>query len=324
MGLRITGLRVGGKPVAGPGLQVGANAQAVEIDFALLSWNREAESRFRTQLLGYEDVPGEWTSQASRSFNALAPGDYRLRIEARDHAGNASTPIEIPITVAAHWWQRPPAVLAGIAGLLLLGFAGTQWRTRSLTAQRRVLEGRVTERTAELDAANARLLDLSYRDALTGLANRRRLLERLDAPATDMPTALILVDVDHFKDYNDSLGHPAGDEALRAVARMMQQCAPEAALVARYGGEEFACLLPGAATPEAVELAERMRIAVAGCDIPVPGESRKMHVTISAGVASATLAASADAHLLMRHADIALYRAKRDGRNTVQASGDAN
>ena len=321
--LRITSLRVGGKPVGGPGMHVGADAQSVEIDFALLSWNRESESRFRTQLIGYEDKPGEWTAQASRTFNALPPGDYRLRIEARDHAGNESTPIEVPIVVDAHWWQRPPAVLAGITGLLLLGFAGSQWRTRSLTAQRRELEGRVAERTAELDAANARLLDLSYRDALTGLANRRRLLERLDAPATDMPTALILVDVDHFKDYNDSLGHPAGDEALRAVARMMQQCAPEAALVARYGGEEFACLFPGAATPEAVALAERMRIAVAGCDIPVPGESRTMHVTISAGVASATLATSADAHLLMRDADIALYRAKRNGRNTVQASGDA-
>ena len=190
-----------------------------------------------------------------------------------------------------------------------------------------MLEGRVAERTAELDAANARLLDLSYRDALTGLANRRRLLERLDAPSptpANTPTALILVDVDHFKAYNDSLGHPAGDEALRAVAKMMQQCAPETALVARYGGEEFACLLPSTDTSAAFALADRMRIAVADCDIPVPGESRTMHVTISAGVASASLATIADAHLLMRDADIALYRAKGDGRNTVQASADAD
>ena len=182
----------------------------------------------------------------------------------------------------------------------------------------------MAERTAELDAVNTRLLELSYRDALTGLANRRRLLERLNAPFTGKPTALILMDVDHFKDYNDSLGHPAGDEALRGVARMLLQCAPAEALVARYGGEEFACLLPTANTSDALSLAERMRVAVANCDIPVPGESRTMHVTISAGVASAILAGSNDAHMLMRHADIALYRAKDAGRNSVRSQDDAS
>ncbi len=325
--LRITQLRIGGTPVDGPGMHVGADAEAIEVDFALLSWYREGESRFRTHLIGYEDSPGKWSAQASRTFNALPPGSYLLKIEARDHAGNPSTPLEVPIVVDAHWWQRLPAAIAGIGGLMLLGYAGTQWRTRTLKAQRRVLERRVVERTAELDAANARLLELSYRDALTGLANRRRLLERLDAPPAAMPvspTALILVDVDHFKDYNDSLGHPAGDEALRSVARTMLECAPDSALVARYGGEEFACLLPGSNTADAVVLAERMRIAVAGCDIPVPGERRTMHVTISAGVASAVLTSSNDAHLLMRDADIALYQAKRDGRNTVKSKGEAS
>ena len=281
-------------------------------------------ARFRTQLVGYEDTPGEWSAQASRAFNALPPGNYQLRIEARDHAGNLSTPLEVPIIVDAHLWQGLPAYLAGILSLLFLGYAGTEWRTRTLEEQRRVLERRVAERTSELDAANARLLELSYHDALTGLANRRSLLEQLDASGTTMPTALILVDIDHFKHYNDSLGHPAGDEALRGVARMLLQCAPAEALVARYGGEEFACLLAGSNTAAAAALAERMRIAVAGCDIPVPGESRTMHVTISAGVASAVLASSNDAHMLMRNADIALYRAKRNGRNTVQSQDETN
>ena len=317
--LRITELRISGKPVTGPDMHVGTDAQAIDVDFALLSWTREGESRFRTQLIGYEDTPGEWSAQASRTFNALPPGNYQLRIEARDHAGNLSPPLEVPIVVDAHWWQRLPARIAGIAGLLLLGYAGTQWRTRTLKAQQRVLERAVAERTAELDAVNTRLLELSYRDALTGLANRRRLLERLNSPYSGRPTALILIDVDHFKDYNDTLGHPAGDEALCAVAKMMLHCAPADALVARYGGEEFACVLPDTDTVTAVAVAERMRIAVSNCDIPVPGESRTMQVTISAGVASAVLAGSNDAHLLMRNADIALYRAKDDGRDTVRS-----
>jgi len=322
--LRVTELRIGGKPVAGPEMHVRTGSQGIDVDFALLSWNREGESRFRTQLIGYEDTPGEWSAQASRTFNALPPGSYQLRIEARDHAGNLSKPLDVPIIVDAHWWQRLPATIASIAGLLLFGYAATQWRTRTLKAQQRVLEHKVAERTAELDAVNGRLLELSYRDALTGLANRRRLLERLDAPYTGTPTALILIDVDNFKDYNDSLGHPAGDEALRGIARMMLQCAPADALVARYGGEEFACLLPDTNTDDAIAVAECIRIAVASCDIPVPGESRTMHVTISAGVASAILAGSNDARLLMRHADIALYRAKGDGRNTVRAQDDAS
>ncbi len=261
--LRITELRISGKPVAGPDIHVGTNSQAIEVDFALLSWNREGESRFRTQLIGYEDTPGEWSAQASRTFNALPPGNYQLRIEARDHAGNPSKPLEVPIIVDARWWQRTAVYLASAMALLLLAYAGTQWRTRTLQAQRRVLELRVAERTAELDAANTRLSELSYRDELTGLANRRRLLERLNAPYTGRPTSLILIDVDKFKDYNDSLGHPAGDEALRGVARMMLQCAPADALVARYGGEEFACLLPYTDTDDALAVAERMRTAVA-------------------------------------------------------------
>ncbi len=302
-----------------PALQVGAGVKNIDVEFALLSWSREGESRFRTQLIGYEDKPGEWTAQPSRTFNSLPPGDYRLRVEARDHAGNISRTIDLPIMVAAHWWQRWWAIALAALVVLLLGYVMALLRMRGLQARRRSLERRVAERTAELDAANARLLELSYHDALTGLANRRSLLERLDQPPpTDgTRTALILVDVDHFKAYNDRFGHPAGDEALRGVASRMLLCAPAEALVARYGGEEFACLLPATDIAIAVTLAEGFREAVAACDIDVPGTAQTMRVTISAGVASAVLANREDAHRMLRDADMALYQAKRDGRNRV-------
>jgi diguanylate cyclase (GGDEF)-like protein len=204
---------------------------------------------------------------------------------------------------------------------LFFVYALLQWRTRSLKTQQRRLEEQVAGRTTELHEANARLLELSYKDALTGLANRRRLLESLEpgiAIQDGSEQALIFVDVDHFKNYNDRFGHPAGDEALRCVANMMQACAPPGALVARYGGEEFACLVPDADISQARALAEKIRVAVETCNVPLPGATSANRVTISAGVASRTIASAADAHSLLRDADIALYQAKGAGRNCVR------
>lgn len=318
--LRITRLAVNGQPVPGPGLQVPAGASAVDVDFALLSWDRESESRFRTRLVGLEAGPTPWTTQASRSFSALPPGDYRLRIEARDHANNASAPVEVPIHVDALWWQQPWAYAAGVLALLLLGYGAALTRNRVLRSQREALERRVSERTAELDAANARLLELSYRDALTGLANRRRLLETLERIPPGTLTALVFFDVDHFKELNDRHGHPAGDEVLRRIVQALSSCAPQDALLARYGGEEFACLLPGKDTTTAAAIAEDMRAAVEALVVQIPDGPQDTRVSISAGVASRVLRTPDDRAALLREADIALYRAKDAGRNCVRSA----
>jgi diguanylate cyclase (GGDEF)-like protein len=329
--LRITGVSVEGKPLQidqtlASGLTVGPGKKSVEVQFALLSWYREGESRFRTQLVGFDDAPGEWSPQVTRAFTTLPPGSYRLHVEARDYAGNLSTPIDLSIAVEAPWWQRAWARVAAVFALLLLSYATVQWRTRRLQAQRQALELRVVARTAELDEANARLVELSYHDALTAVANRRRLLEQLQhldcTTATGSPAvdhALIFVDVDQFKACNDRFGHPAGDEVLRMIATTMLRCAPDDALVARYGGEEFACLMHGANSAQAAVVAECMRVAVAACRIAVPEQTATMQVTISAGVAST---ACQDIHYthhhLLRDADLALYLAKSEGRNCVR------
>jgi diguanylate cyclase (GGDEF)-like protein len=323
--LRLVGMRIDGTPVAGASLRVPAGAKEIEVDFALLSWQREGASRFRSQLVGYDAMPGAWTAQATRTFNALPPGDYLLRVEARDHAGNASVPLQVPMSIGARWWQHAWVAAAGVAALLLLGYAVALQRTRALRTRQRELERHVAERTADLHTANARLTDLSYRDALTGLANRRRLLEALDArcgatgPAH--PTSLVLADVDHFKAYNDRHGHPAGDEALRAVADTLTHCMPEGTLVARFGGEEFACLLPDTTADQAARIAERCRGDIAERDIAIAGTRDSQRVTVSMGVAGGRLAHPDDGHRLIRDADAALYRAKREGRDRVRVSG---
>ena len=204
--------------------------------------------------------------------------------------------------------------------LLLLGYAAALVRTRVLRAQRTALEQRVAERTAELDAANARLLDLAYRDALTGLANRRRLLDTLERTPAGAAVALVFFDVDHFKKLNDQHGHPAGDEVLRRIVEALLSCTPENALLTRYGGEEFACLLPGIDAEQATTVAERMRAAVESMSVQIPDGPQDARVSVSAGVASRVLRTLEDRQRLLRDADVALYQAKGAGRNCVRTS----
>ncbi|MEO7433705.1 MAG: diguanylate cyclase, partial [Dokdonella sp.] len=180
-------------------------------------------------------------------------------VEARDYAGNVSGPLEMPIEVLPAWWQTKVTRLLFAFAIVLLAYALVTLRTRNLRLQRRTLEQRIAQRTAELNEANAQLRRLSYQDSLTGLANRRHLLEVLQSLCGKRPNAgvasLIFIDVDHFKSYNDQFGHPAGDMALHAVADAMRRCAPPETVVARYGGEEFACLMPETGLDEAMKVA---------------------------------------------------------------------
>jgi diguanylate cyclase (GGDEF)-like protein len=319
--LKIVDVHLDGKAIRAGQITLEPGQKDLSIRFALLSWLNEEKSEFRTQLLGDEAAPTDWTHQNSRVFDRLPPGTYTLRVEARDYAGNPSTPIELPITVLPAWWQTTVARMAFALAAALTLYLLLQWRLRALKARQHRLEKEVNARTAELHAANARLLELSYRDPLTGLANRRKLRETLDAASARgdaTPFSLIFVDVDRFKEYNDRFGHPAGDEALRGVAAAMLDCTPRAALVARYGGEEFACLLPGTGLAGACDIAERIRASVQERAIPLAGVDGENRVTISAGVAECAIAAPADAHRLLRDADAALYLAKAAGRNCVR------
>ncbi|WP_448202787.1 diguanylate cyclase [Azospirillum sp. sgz302134] len=168
---------------------------------------------------------------------------------------------------------------------------------------------------------------LSFIDGLTGIANRRRFDEALlrewrRCSRSHLPLSLIMLDVDHFKAYNDHYGHQAGDECLRAVAALLaEQVKRPGDLVARYGGEEFVCLLPETDAEGAVRVAERLREAVAEQRLPHAVSPVAPHVTISLGVASATPVADAPPDSLTQLADRLLYDAKRAGRNRVCSGG---
>lgn len=196
---------------------------------------------------------------------------------------------------------------------------------RELAAHRDRLAELVHERTVELQAANARLQELSLRDPLTGLSNRRHFDEVKDvelrrAQRVGHPLSVLLCDVDHFKQYNDTYGHVMGDQCLRAVALALQQCFGRAGeLPARIGGEEFAVLLPAVDQPAALAAAERLRRAVAALAIPHAGSTTAGHVTLCVGVAVLEGPGFEQFDTLLDQADQALYRAKTQGRNRVAA-----
>lgn len=165
------------------------------------------------------------------------------------------------------------------------------------------------------------LRNLSTTDALTGLPNRRAFDERLNYllvrhARQTRAAALIVLDVDHFKPYNDALGHPAGDEALKAIARCLQTTVRrQLDMPARIGGEEFGVLLEDAGTDGALACAEGVRLAVEAAAIPHPNRPDLAHLSVSAGVATFRPGDTADA--LYQRADHALYASKQAGRNRV-------
>ena len=186
------------------------------------------------------------------------------------------------------------------------------------------LEQKVAERTEQLRLANAQLEILSGTDPLTGLANRRRLDDELDlawpaAAASGQPLAVAMIDIDHFKLYNDRLGHAAGDGCLRLVAQTIARAVRDADLVARSGGEEFTVVMPGAGPDRAVEVAERIQRAVHALGQPHPAAPCGV-VTVSIGVACEVPTAGRLVADLIADADAGLYEAKDGGRNRVQFS----
>jgi diguanylate cyclase (GGDEF)-like protein len=173
-----------------------------------------------------------------------------------------------------------------------------------------------------LEQLNRQLFEQSREDALTKLGNRHKLDEDLEIIATRVNRyghaySAVMCDVDFFKAYNDSKGHLAGDDVLRAVARtLLKTCRGDDQLY-RFGGEEFLVLLPEQSLESGILVAERCRRAIEEMALPHSANSNSGVVTISAGVASLTQPAMKSMQAWLNEADAALYRAKHSGRNRV-------
>jgi diguanylate cyclase (GGDEF)-like protein len=191
-----------------------------------------------------------------------------------------------------------------------------------LTDERYRLEERVMSRTHELHIANKELQLLATTDSLTGLPNRRSMMDWIEteierAGDTEKPLALCMIDVDHFKKINDTYGHATGDRAIIAIANACSEIIRKTDIAARFGGEEFVLLMPQTDLTDACNVAERLRQAIASLTIH-SDDAVSFGMTISVGVALFDAQSGADRmSSLLSRADNALYRAKSAGRNQV-------
>ena len=187
---------------------------------------------------------------------------------------------------------------------------------KALTEQQLLLE----KQTAELKISNARLKELSETDALTDIPNRMAYEERLiketqSTKRTNSPLSLLIIDIDHFKQYNDGYGHDDGDIALKKVATSIRDSLPrDTDFVARIGGEEFVVLLPHTASEGAMRVAEIIRKNITACNIEHSFSNDENTLTVSIGIASLS-GRDTDINKIFKQADTALYKAKDNGRN---------
>jgi diguanylate cyclase (GGDEF)-like protein len=237
-----------------------------------------------------------------------------MRVTAEDPAhGVMSAPAVWQFTLTPPWWRTRAFYAYSVVAFL--GLLVGLWRLSNLAllAQRRNLQHLVQERTLELER-------LAKTDGLTGLLNRKALMSALDAEAkfaarhrTSLCVALI--DVDHFKRINDTLGHLAGDEVLREIGKRLQNGVRVSDTVGRFGGEEFLVILRDLKKEPGFERCELLRRSLS--DAPVKFEGRPIPVTASIGFAC-TLVEPEQQDALVARADRAMYLAKANGRNRVE------
>lgn len=312
-----TRLVMGQTDVSGQnGQSSGIRANSLIARYSALNVTRENGAFFRYRLLGANSAWTE-TTQRELQFAQLAPGKYRLEIEAQDGDGRwseqrAAFSFEVLTPWYASWWFISLCALFPTIG------AGGAVRLRILAAQRRERE------LQRLKVAHDEIRTLAFYDPLTSLPNRRLLLNRLQqtlASSTRNPRkrALLFIDLDNFKTLNDTLGHQVGDLLLQEVARRLTLCIRESDSVARLGGDEFVVLLedlseiPTMAASQAKIVGGKILAAIAQ---PYELAGHECHSTSSMGIT--VFGGQRDAsNEVLQQADIAMYQAKAEGRNTM-------
>jgi diguanylate cyclase (GGDEF)-like protein len=312
-----TSLLMGGKDVSGeekPSLSTHTNSLVAR--FSALNAVRDNAVLFRYRLEGANSA---WTETAQRElqFAELAPGEYRLEVEARDSDGAWSGQrAEFAFGILSPWYMS--WWFFGLCGLIPVSASGAVMRWRMTSVARREHE------LNRLMKAHDEIRNLAFYDPLTGLPNRRLLLDRLSktlaaSARSRRLCALLFLDLDDFKTLNDTLGHQTGDLLLREVALRISATIRDADTVARLGGDEFVVMLedlgnvPEVAAAHAKSIAKKILTAIGQ---PYLLTGRECLLTSSIGV-TVFGDRQENTEEVLQQADIAMYQAKGSGRNTV-------
>jgi diguanylate cyclase (GGDEF)-like protein len=348
----LTSVSVGHRPVAGPAdetrrLNLGFRDKVVGLEFAALDFSAPHRNRFAYKLEGFDP---EWVPLSGRrgvTYTNLNAGHYSFRLRAANRDGRWNEEgLAVGIDVAAAPWATGWAFTGYfvLLGGSVLGMVRVQQRKLDREAEYgRMLEVRVEERTRELserqlelERVNHNLAQASITDSLTGLANRRFLTEYLDKevallhrryrrlteetpPVELLDLAFLMIDLDHFKTINDSVGHAAGDAVLRQMRELLESVSRSSDIIVRWGGDEFLLVARELSGDGLAELAERIRQRLAQHVFDV-GEGRVVRTTCSVGFACYPFfKEQLDAlswEQVISVADRALYVAKASGRNS--------
>ena len=321
------------------GLVLRPGERRFAIEFAALDYSAPQRSSYAYRLQGYES---DWISSQANvrvaAYGNLPPGQYTLQVRATNRSGLWSRhELAIPVRVEPAWWQQWWLRALGLLAALAAMVGVVQLRTLVLRRRQAQLEARVRERTAELEAATRALQEASLTDPLTGLRNRRFLDRHIEqdialalrryetarrqgeSPVEEGDLLFFLVDLDRFKDLNDSRGHAAGDAVLQQMRGRLSQVFRDSDYLLRWGGEEFLIVARETSRRHAVELAERARAAVSDQPFELGGGacvSMSCSIGFVAFPLLSELPRALDWPLTLGLADAALYRANKDGRNT--------
>ncbi|KDR96408.1 diguanylate cyclase (GGDEF) domain-containing protein [Peptoclostridium litorale DSM 5388] len=298
-------------------------------EFAALDFTDIRSNQYAYMLEGFDS---DWIYVKNRnyvSYTSIKPGEYTFRVKASNSDGHWNEEgKEIKIIITPPWWNTVKIKATGSIFVIILLMGSYYIRVTSLKRRNAMLEKRVDERTRELAVLNEELIKRASVDGLTQLTNRRYGDIHLEtewkrAQRGQFELSIIFIDIDYFKPYNDFYGHPKGDECLKLFSALLSKTLKRPSdRACRYGGEEFLLILPDTPLEGAVKVAETIQKELGDLEIPHEMSKISEFVTCSMGIASIIPQNEFGMADLVKSADIALYKAKEQGRNRIVV-GDA-
>ncbi|NZA25016.1 diguanylate cyclase [Luteimonas sp. SJ-92] len=319
-----------------PQLELEAGEGSLRFEFAAPSYDMLDGNRYQVWLEGVDTTWSTWRAEGYRDYTKIPPGTHRFRVRARNVYGARSQEAVLELRILPPWYMTWKAYLAWLLLGVLALWAGLRWHASGLLRRNEELEALVARRTEELsganralESANRALAEQSVTDPLTGLKNRRHVVQNI---ATDIAlvdrafrdsggAAMLLffmVDIDDFKSINDRFGHDAGDAILAQFGALLRRISRRADTPVRWGGEEFLLISHSGSARDGALLAERIRAEVADTDFEL-GDGRSIRCTCSVGFAGYPFFGGQPERVnweqVVAIADQCMYLAKRRGRN---------